>query len=200
MSTQSFPLLWPPAWPRTKYPQHARFDTPQGAAQSGILRELSLLGATNVVISTNIELRRDGLPYAKQLRADEDRGVAVYFSLDGQQQCIPCDKWSTIADNMQAIRKTIEALRGLDRWGAKEMVNAAFRGFKALPESGTIVTPYTPRPWHEVLQVAPNADWDVIEAAYKRLLHKVHPDKGGSEAEFMDLQEAFKQAKAANHD
>jgi len=191
MSPNRYPLTWPPAWPRTKYPQRARFDTSQSTAQSGILRELSLLGATNVIISTNIELRRDGLPYAKQPRADEDRGVAVYFTLDGQQQCIPCDKWNTIADNMQAIRKTIEALRGLDRWGAKEMVNAAFRGFKALPESGSIVTPYSPRPWHEVLQVSPDASGPVVRAAYKQLALKTHPDQGGSDAEFQEVQRAW---------
>jgi len=158
------------------------------------LRELALLGASNVVISTNIELRRDGLPYSKQLRANEDPGVAVYFTLNGEQQCIPCDKWTTIADNMQAIRKTIEALRGLDRWGAKEMVNAAFRGFKALPEA-IIMGEHTSRAWWEVLQVSQNADMDVIEAAYKRLLHKAHPDKGGSDFAFQELQEAFRQAK-----
>lgn len=58
------------------------------------------------------------------------KGGAVYFKLDGEDQCIPCDKWRTIAENMRAIEKTIEALRGLERWRAKEMVNAPFRGFK----------------------------------------------------------------------
>jgi DnaJ-domain-containing protein 1 len=128
--------------------------------------------------------------------APEDPGVAVYFRLNGEQQCIPCDKWSSVPDNLHAIELTISALRGLERWGAKEMVNAAFRGFKALPET-IIMGEHTARAWWEVLQVSQNADWEVIEAAYKRLLHKVHPDKGGSDFAFQELQNAFKQAKEA---
>ena len=192
-----YPLQWPAGWPRTKYPNRARFDTPQAAAQTGILRELALLGARNVVISTNIELKADGTPYARQVRAGEDPGVAVYFTLNGAQQCIPCDKWTTIADNMQAIHKTIEALRGLDRWGAKDMVTAAFRGFKALPESA-IVTPYTARPWHEVLQVSPEADTEIIRAAWKRLVAKYHPDnqETGDPAKFEEVQRAYREAHA----
>lgn len=193
--TTAFPLSWPPGWPRTDRPQRSRFATSQSEAQWKIRNELRLLGASDVIISTNIELRRDGLPYVRQLKADEDSGVAVYFKLNGADQCIPCDKWASIAENMTAIAKTIEALRGLDRWGAKEMVDAAFRGFKALPES-TIVTPYTARAWHEVLQVSPDADKDVIRAAYKRLALKYHPDQGGEQGKFEELQKAYSESGA----
>jgi hypothetical protein len=190
----AFPLQWPTGWPRTEQPTRSRFETSQHRAQNGIVRELTLLGATDIVISTNLELRRDGLPYTKQTRLD-DQGVAVYFNLNAEQQCIPCDKWYSIAENMRAIEKTIEALRGLDRWGAKEMVNAAFRGFKALP-ANAIVTPYKARPWHEVLEVAPTASPEVIKAAYrqKMLKGKVHPDLGGSSSAFEEVQRAYKES------
>lgn len=189
----AYPLAWPPAWPRTDRPEWSRFQVTQREAQNGILRELNLLGAREVIISTDIPLRQDGMPYASR-RAPDDQGVAVYFKLNGEDQCIPCDKWRTIAENMRAIERTVGALRGLERWGAKEMVNAAFRGFKALPAS-IEMGPGTMRSWNEVLQVTFDADWDVIEAAYRRLLHKVHPDKGGTDAAFTELQNAFKQAK-----
>lgn len=188
----AYPLQWPPAWPRTKWPERARFDTSGSKARSALYNELRLLGATNIVLSSNAELRRDGLPYVGQRLSD--CGVAVYFTLNSEQQCIPCDKWSTLDDNIQAVRKTVEALRGLERWGAKEMVNAAFRGFKALPET-IIMGEHTARAWYEVLQVSQNADMDVVEAAYKRLLYKVHPDKGGTAYAFQEVQNAFKQAK-----
>jgi len=100
----------------------------------------------------------------------------------------------TVAAVLRAVWKTIEALRGIERWGAKEMVNAAFRGFKALPET-IIMGEHTARAWWEVLQVSQTADWDVIDAAYKRLLHKVHPDKGGSDFAFQEVQSAYRQAK-----
>lgn len=188
---EAYPLQWPAAWPRTKYPTRARFDTSGHRAKSALMNELRLLGATNIVISSNAELRRDGLPYVNQRL--NDCGVAVYFTLGGEQQCVPCDKWDRLDDNIQAVRKTIEALRGLERWGAKEMVNAAFRGFKALPDS-IIMGEYTARAWWEVLEVSQEASLDVIKAAYKAQLHNKHPDKGGSQWEFEELQKAFKEA------
>lgn len=188
----AYPLQWPTGWPRTEQPTRSRFDVSQHRAQNGVVRELTLLGATDIVISTNLELRRDGLPYTKQTRLS-DQGVAVYFNLNGEQQCIPCDKWSTIAENMRAIEKTIEALRGLDRWGAKEMVHAAFRGFKALP-ANSIVTPYTARIWYEVLEVSPTASPAVVKAAYRQKMLKAHPDHGGSAAAFEEVQRAYKES------
>lgn len=187
MAIESYPLYWPEGWPRTKYPQHARFQTKQNRAQMAIVRELNLLGATNIIISTNQEIRRDGLPYVNQSRMD-DVGVAVYFDRDGSNQCIPCDKWLTLADNMQAIAKTIEALRGLERWGAKDMVDAAFRGFKALPESVIV----TEEPWYTVLGVEPDAPASFIRNAYRDLVKKHHPDIGGDPKEFERIQNAYK--------
>ena len=35
---------------------------------------------------------------------------------------------------------------------------------------------------YRILQVDPNADHDVVDAAYRRLAHKYHPDKSGPEA------------------
>lgn len=61
---------------------------------------------------------------------------------------------------MRAIEKTIEALRGLERWGAKEMVNAPFRGFKALPASVTATLARS-------VEVSPTAGPDIIRAAYR---------------------------------
>src|SRR5215217_4864013 len=190
--TEAYPLTWPMGWPRTKNPDYARFKTSFARARNELIRELDLLGATNIIISSNIELRRDGLPYANNKQPD-DRGIAVYFKLAGVEQCVPCDKWLRIEDNLQAVRKTIEALRGLERWGAKEMVNAAFRGFKALPET-IIMGEHTSRAWWEVLEVSQNASVEVIKAAYKQILHKVHPDKGGSSYAFQELQKAYKEA------
>lgn len=194
----AYPLAWPPGWPRTDWNRQepAKFQTSLWGATQNLIREIELLGGTNLIISSNLRLRKDGLPYADQ-RQPQDTGVAVYFTWNGEQQCIPCDKWQKVEDNLHAIDLTINALRGLDRWGAKEMVNAAFRGFKALP-AAIIVGAGTSRAWHEVLEVSSTASWDVVEAAYRRLLHRVHPDKGGSAEAFQELQNAYKQAKELN--
>ena len=183
---EAYPLHWPSGWKRTDHPEFSRFDTPLAQARDGLVRELDMLGATSVIISTNIELRRDGLPYASR-RPPEDTGVAVYFKLDGQDQCIPCDKWLYVQDNLHAVELTVAALRGLERWGAKDMVSAAFRGFKALPESAS------GQAWYEVLGIEPVATLAEIKTAYKRLVRTHHPDTGGSNGSFITLQEAYRQ-------
>ncbi|MET4003899.1 hypothetical protein ABIB48_002637 [Arthrobacter sp. UYCu511] len=142
----------------------------------------------------NMVVNVDGTYRGKQA-TPEDKGVAVYFTLNGEDQCFPCDRWNGVADNLHAIALSIGALRGLDRWGAKEMVNAAFRGFKALP-AATIVTPYQARLWYEVLEVAPTASPEVIKAAYRQQLLKHHPDQGGERQAFEEVQKAFRESKS----
>jgi len=191
----AYPLQWPAAWPRAEKPQRSAFSTSLAAARDEVRRELRLLGATDVVISTNIITNLDGTYRAKQ-RMPEDRGVAVYFKLNGEDQCFPCDRWLWVEENLHAIALSIEALRGLERWGAKEMVAAAFKGFKALP-ANAIVTPYTAKPWHEVLQVAPDASREMVEAAYRVQAKRLHPDLGGTQADFEALSRAYEQARKA---
>lgn len=188
----AYPLQWPSAWARTEKPQRAQFKTSLAAARDELKTELRRLGAKNVVISTNIIVNIDGTYRAKQ-SVPEDRGVAVYFTLNGEDQCFPCDRWTNVNDNLHAIALSITALRGLERWGAKEMVNAAFRGFKALPAS-TIVTPYQARLWYEVLEVSPTASPEIVKAAYRQKLLKHHPDQGGELRAFNEVQKAYKEA------
>lgn len=187
--TDANPLAWPAGWPRSENPKRSAFQTPGGRATQNLLTQLSRMGATDVVISSNVMLRRDGLPYANQ-RKPEDTGVAVYFTLKGQQQCIPCDRWNSVDDNIHAIGLTVEALRGLERWGAKEMVDAAFSGFKALPapSPGSL-----DQGWWTVLGLTQNASRQDVEMAYRQLVKKHHPDVGGDPDLFKRLTAAYRQ-------
>src|ERR1700712_5651710 len=106
----AYPLQWPPGWPRSKFTQrHPNMVKDFVRSRDGVLRELDLLKATDVVMSTNMTIRLDGLPYAGQ-KQPSDMGVAVYFTLNGEQQCIPCDKWDTVGQNLRAIEMTVAAL------------------------------------------------------------------------------------------
>ena len=186
--TQAYPLQWPTGWPRTRKPQRSRFDTTLAVARDCLLDELRRLGAGDVVISTDIRTRNDGLPYANA-REPVDRGVAVYFTRHGRQQCIPCDRWDRVQDNLQAVRKTIEALRGLDRWGARQIVDAAFTGFVALPES-------LPDDWRSVLGVPPECkSLSEVRDRYRRRRREYHPDHGGDPEMFHAVQKAWEQAQ-----
>ncbi len=190
LNVTAYPLDWPPQWPREQHPQSSAFKTGLVTARDGLTRQLELLGATSVVISSNAELTRDGNIAARQRRID-DTGVAAYFVLDGEERCIPCDKWIRLEDNLRALELTVEAMRGLERWGAREIVRRAFSGFAALPASGS------GSGWWDVLGLYPEATVPEIESAYRLRARQYHPDVGGSPDEFTRLTEAYRQAKEA---
>lgn len=187
---EAFPLQWPVQWPRTKYPERSRFAVTFAVARDELLYELEMLGATDIVLSTNIELRRDGLPYANRPEPD-DPAIAVYFTVDGKQRCIPVDRWDRVKDNLRAAGLTIAALRGLERWGAKHIVDAAFMGFAALPAGDT-----SGEAWWEVLGVPSRMTTrEEINAAYRKRVRETHPDHGGDANEFHAVQAAYEQAR-----
>ena len=182
---EAYPLHWPSGWPRTKQRVRSSFKVTHGRALSNLTAELARLGARHVVVSSNVPLRRDGLPYANMRRPD-DPGVAVYFTLNGRQQCIPCDRWWDVHENIQAIAKTVDALRGLERWGAKHMVDAAFRGFEALPS-------HAAPPWWQVLGFeSGDVKIEEVRARYRELALLHHPDKGGDTERMASINAALR--------
>ena len=192
----SYPLAWPPGWPRT--PKYERtpgaFKMPPGKTRVELKYELDRMGASNVVINSNVMTRADGLPYVKQPQTD-DPGVVLYFVLDGSEVCIPCDRWATLDANLRAIGMAVAAIRGLDRWGTGQMVKAAFAGFTALPASATGGTPVRPkRNWYDVLGVPQFAPPELVKAAYNIAVKKAHPDGGGTQEDFDEVLTAFKEA------
>jgi hypothetical protein len=189
MTIEAYPLYWPPGRPRTAAysRESARFDTTLARARDEVIRQVELLRGryvrSDIIISTNLQLRRDGFPLASQ-RQPDDVGVAVYFTYKKQQVCFACDRWRKIEDNMQAIAKTIDALRGVARWGTGDMMEAAFKGFTALPSP-------TSAEWWDVLEVRRDASRDVVEANYRRLRSQHHPDRGGDAAKFDAVVRAY---------
>ncbi|MFM0503890.1 hypothetical protein [Paraburkholderia caffeinilytica] len=194
---EAYPLQWPTGRNRTgRYArEHGKFDVSFARARDNIIAEVTLLCGgryardPNIVISTNVSLRRDGLPLANQ-RAPDDPGVAVYFTYKKRQMSFACDRWLKIEHNMQAIAKTIEALRGIARWGTGDMLEAAFTGFTALP------APDAQKTWREVLGLYPGErNMDIVRAAYRRLASSAHPDKGGTHDAMTALNAALVQAE-----
>ena len=185
----AYPLFWPLSRPRHQNRRVNRmFKTSFADARDGCLLEIKLLGGSQTVISTNIKLRRDGVPQAVDFgKSIPDPGVAVYFSRKGKELCFACDSWAHVQDNMQAIRLTISALRGIARWGTGDMMEAAFAGFRALPAPGES----TALQWHRVLGVPINASRDQVWEAYRLLAKKHHPDHGGDTELFHRLQQAW---------
>lgn len=189
----SYPLSWPLGWKRTKNPTHSRFgrwNQPPSVAKGcdAIFAELRRMGVRDwqVVLSTNLALRNDGLPYSNQ-KQPPDTGTAVYFKLKEKDCVLACDKWNTVGDNLWAIAKHIEALRGQDRWGVGT-IEQAFAGYTALPHK-------TEDSWYEVLGVTPNATMDDVKTAYRSKANVAHPDKGGTHEDFTKIQRAYENAR-----
>jgi hypothetical protein len=179
----AFPLQWPHGWPKTSPGAHqgSLFKTDTPRALNNLKRQLSLMGAKDIILSSN---------YTLGMENPKDPGVCAYFQWSGLQLAIPCDRWRRICDNIQAIALTVEAMRGMERWGAKEMIRAMFTGFKALPAGEP------EEAWWKVLGVAHNAGAKEIRDAYVALAKKHHPDHGGSHEVFVKIVQALDTARS----
>lgn len=196
MST-AFPLQWPEGWKRTLPHQRnrARYKVTGEAATQHLLHELHLLGAhqSSLVVSTNIAVRNDGLPYSKQPRfMTEDPGVAVYWSTSAfKDRVIACDKWDDVYANIHALGLAVAGMRAIDRAGASQIMERAFTSFGALPAASA--APVV-RPWWEVLGLQEGAlafvDVTMCEAKYRDLARKAHPDQGGAPEAMVELNRA----------
>jgi hypothetical protein len=133
--TEAFPLQWPDGWPRTafnlrqsdkKFGGHV-YGLTMGRARDQLLSELRMLGARDVVVSSNVPLRRDGLPYSDQRRI-EDPGVAVYFMLKKRPLVMARDRFISVAGNARSLALAVQAMRQLARHGDERMMERAFTG------------------------------------------------------------------------
>lgn len=192
-SIDAYPLTWPEGWKRTFEPENSRFRPPSFAVvRDRLMDELRKMGVSDPILSTNIPLKKNGLPYAIQSQPT-DPGVAVYFTYQEKPMVFACDRWRTVSENMQAIQKTIDAIRGIERWGASDMMEKAFRGFTALPD-------HTSEEWFQVLEVSPNSIESEVRGAFKRLAKKYHPDMGDfpNPERMQKVNEAYEQYKSQN--
>lgn len=190
---EAYPLAWPEGWERTpaQKRRNAPFQVSLAIARDQLLEEIRRVGGRNPIISTNVAVYERGgryIPYANQPNP-EDPGVAVYWTTrEGEQRVIACDRWQTVRENIRAIGLTINALRGLDRWGSSTMLDRAFRGFAALPPAE--------RHWTEILGVTRGWKLEDIETRYRALAREIHPDRAGGDADRMaDLNRAIAEAR-----
>lgn len=209
-----YPLAWPIGWKRAQ-PSHrkdAKFSKKiyQASSMPGgsgyyrsasvtvaegtkrVLDELDRMGilSNDIVISTNLELRQDGLPRSNQ-RAPDDPGVAVYWKnrKDAQHKVMAIDLYSTVADNLAAVAATLDAMRAIERHGGAVILERAFTGFAALP---------APNTWRAVLGFTEDAlpTLEQVKREYRMHSMGAHPDKtGGDDAAQKELNWAMQEAE-----
>lgn len=209
MNETRYPLCWPANWKRTANRTRAQFgktstrwDAASGHTVHAGKQQLSIaialerladelrrsgVNEDHVLVSTNVPTRIDGLPRSDRAEP-KDPGVAVYWKRKGKDQCMAIDRYDRVADNIQAVAATLEALRAIERHGGGHILDRAFQGFAQLPAA--IITQ---RPWKEVLQFSAGCDYsrEVIEDRYRQLAQTKHPDKAsGSHEEMSELNAA----------
>lgn len=203
-----FPLQWPIGWERTQLAHRTigRFGKAERSggypykkdvtlydAAGRLLQELQRMGIhpDDVVLSTNVPTRLDGMPRS-DAKAPADPGAAVYWLDMGARRCMAIDQYTKVEQNVAALAATIEAMRAIERHGGAEILDRAFTGFTALP-APTVAG--MKRPWREVLGVG-NAPVDAqsVQATWRVLAMKHHPDRGGDPAKMAELNTARDEA------
>lgn len=192
----NYPLAWPAGWRRTKSRKDANFK--RGGQRLSIadgvkrvIEQLRLFGISdwNIVVSTNVRPRLDGLPLSNQAEP-QDPGVAVYWKKekDTQHKVMATDRYTKVADNLAAIAATLEAMRAIERHGGAVIMERAFTGFLSLP---------APNTWRAVFGFPEDhcVSFERAKAEYRELSMTHHPDKGGSESKMAELNWAMQEAE-----
>jgi len=205
MTRSPYPLQWPDGWRRTLpiERKRSRFEQASAhAAAKGLKAELERLGAVCIVITSFLPTRPDGLPYSDD--RSEDPGIAVWFHMPDavgtmHERVFACDKWSKPSDNLHAIALSVEAMRGIERWGMADVVGRVVAGFSALPAGPP------PKPtWREIFDVdlaqmkalPPEDLLVVVRSRHRKAIAAAHPDKGGDPQVAASLNEALQAAEA----
>lgn len=183
---------FPPGWTRTAshLRKRAQFDRSLTLARAyqDLLAEIRRLGAGDLRVDHDLRTYvADPMRPISGQRQPDDPGVVVYFTLRGRKIALACDKWDRAEHNLRAIAYTLEAKRAVERYGCASQ-EAEYRGYEALPPLASQEPEPDP---YEVLGVARGAAQDVVDAAYRALAKRTHPDTvGGSTEAFQRLQRA----------
>jgi hypothetical protein len=188
-----YPLYWPLQYPRCATRRSALFKVDFASARTSLIHELEKLHARDVLLSTNIPIRRDRLPMVPD-KEPEDTGVAVYFTrlVGGRERpfALACDQFTKVRWNLRAIQATLEALRTIERNGTTTMMEQAFSGFAQLPPKSD------DRPWREVLGISPGpCTAEKLTKRYREIAADEHPDRGGSHERMARVNAAYEQGK-----
>ena len=205
MIIQFNPLsVWPAHQPQTpaKNRKTAQFTMCYLDRLALLENELRCLSAKDVLLSAWIipsrgQIRKDGWPSASAKAAAP--GVILSFNSRGKLREFAADQYLDFSDNLYAIAKILEALRGIDRWGGASS-GKQYAGFAPVAVvAAPALSVFGSAQAAAVFLAKYAGGWDasaildnslVAKSAYNAASLKLHPDTGGSHEGFIRLQQA----------
>lgn len=195
-------------WPgkaRQRYQRKpAPFKRAWAEVEHNLARELRHLNAADVVLEGFFDARhikRDGTLYADA--RPREPGVVLTFRnrSTGHTYQFAADRYGYWQDNLDAIARSLEALRSVDRYGV--VAGQQYEGFRKLPPAGKTTETKTTEWAADVLARHTNyaAGLTLNDSEYARLAAraaraKAHPDAGGSDEAFVEVQAAIQRLEA----
>lgn len=144
-------------------------------------RELGHLSARNIVIGVGLSpahIRNDGWPRSdapRPLHPGVELSFEAYVGGAWKRLVYATDVYPSYQHNLRAIALALEALRAVDRHGVTGK-GQQYAGFAALPPGG----PSAERGAQKIRE----------SGSLKKALFATHPDHGGNELDFADVQAA----------
>lgn len=111
----------------------------------------------------------------------QERAVTVTFVKDGKTVTLPMSDYETATLNLKVLALCIRDMRMLERRGVSETMQSAYL---------QLAGPASERDPFEVLGLRPGASSAEVEAMFKVRAKAAHPDTGGTEEAFKELNAA----------
>lgn len=196
-------------WPHkpTANPEKSKFKITPTRMYELLDLELRKLSARDVLFQTFHNagaIRSDGQPRSNSYPS-QPGFILTFKNKSGEILSFPCDTYRTMEENLYAVALSLEALRRVDRYGVTRN-QEQYRGWKQLPSgAGPVGETYdtslaffadvTDEKLDEITGLCAGSEAAsglAIEMLYRRAAKKLHPDMGGSQADFQRLQECMR--------
>lgn len=121
------------------------------------------------------------------MQSANDRRVSVrFFKPDGREVNLVYDAQERAVDNLRVLFLAIHSLRLNELRGIEGLLSSAYL---------QIAGPEVSRDPYEVLGVRSDTDLEDIEAMYRSKAKRTHPDAGGTDAAFKEVQDAIERIR-----
>lgn len=194
-------------WPRDFTPRSARKRSPFvkngiDVYVCGLSRELALLGARTAVVQTAHRERDISRTTGRPFHDVDPSHPGVIVAADTKIGALKwvCDDCTTWQDNVRAISLTLERLRLCDKYGVTRR-GEQYTGWKMLPGPIT-ASSHQPPPMtidaaaHFLAKIGNTSaasmmhDKTLYLRAYRYAAKELHPDAGGNDGQWEQLQQA----------